>query len=82
MEKVSTDKNTWIPQKGDELSFPPTHAIEPVVLPDEESVGFAMFNELRNTAKSKTGDINIAHPGGRGAQVCTNIWENWQRVYP
>lgn len=49
--------------------FPATQTIQPIVLPDEEAVGLAMFNELKVTADSKEGDINIALLGGRGAQA-------------
>lgn len=49
--------------------FPATQTIQPIILPDEEAVGLAMFNELKVTAESKEGDINIALLGGRGAQA-------------
>ncbi len=69
MLTISTDKNTWITKKGNKLSFPPAHTIQPVVLPDEEAVGLAMLNELKIIAESRDGDINIALLGGRGAQA-------------
>ncbi len=69
MQTMSNEKNTWIAKKGDGLSFPSVNQIEPVVLPDEEAVGLAMFNELKAVAESKDGDINIALLGGRGAQA-------------
>ena len=69
MQLISYEKNTWILKKGDRLTFPTVHPIEPVVLPDEEAVGLAMFNELKIVGESKDGDINIALLGGRGAQA-------------
>jgi len=69
MQTISTDKNTWIPLRGESLSFPPARDIKPVILPNEKAVGLAMFRELEITAESKQGDINIALLGGRGAQA-------------
>ncbi|CAM3951322.1 glucosamine-6-phosphate deaminase [Vibrio aerogenes CECT 7868] len=69
MQTISTDKNTWMTQKGEPLTFPASRAIEPVVLADEQAVGLAMFNELTAVADSKDGDINIVLLGGRGAQA-------------
>ncbi|MFM2477774.1 hypothetical protein [Celerinatantimonas sp. MCCC 1A17872] len=69
MPSISTDTNTWIPKKGQPLSFSQSHDINPVILPDEHSVGLAMFNQLQEVANNKQGDINIALLGGRGAQA-------------
>ena len=43
--------------------------IQPVILPSEDAVGEAMLNELLDTASQKSGEINIALLGGRGAQA-------------
>lgn len=43
--------------------------ITPVILPSEQAVGEAMLGELLNTAAEKSGEINIALLGGRGAQA-------------
>ncbi len=43
--------------------------IQPVILPSEDAVGEAMLNELLDTASQKSGGINIALLGGRGAQA-------------
>lgn len=69
MQTLSGVENTWIAKKGEHLRFPLPKAIEPVVLENEDAVGLAMFNELNDVADSKTGDINIALLGGRGAQA-------------
>jgi 6-phosphogluconolactonase/glucosamine-6-phosphate isomerase/deaminase len=63
------NKNKWITKMGVTQQFPATQTIQPIILPDEEAVGLAMFNELKVTAESKEGDINIALLGGRGAQA-------------
>jgi 6-phosphogluconolactonase/glucosamine-6-phosphate isomerase/deaminase len=43
------------------------------VLPDEDAVGRAMFDELIGYSKDKTGDIVIILLGGRGAQAMYKI---------
>ncbi len=43
------------------------------VLPTEEEVGLAMFNELKSYADSRFGDITIVLLGGRGAQAMYRI---------
>ncbi len=69
MKTISTDKNTWIRHKGALLQLPQAQDVAPVVLPNEKAVGLAMFKELTDVAETKTGDINIALLGGRGAQA-------------
>ncbi len=69
MQTIISDKNIWIPGKGGKDGFPVIRRIEPVVLPDEEAVGLAMFEELNKCAGARSGDINIALLGGRGAQA-------------
>ncbi|SHO57018.1 hypothetical protein [Vibrio quintilis] len=69
MQTISTDRNTWIAQKGQPLRLTTPRTIEPVVLADEKAVGLAMFHELKSVADSQDGDINIVLLGGRGAQA-------------
>lgn len=69
MATLSSDTNNWIRQQVETLTFGRVHTIEPVILADEQAVGLAMFNELQSVADSKSGDINIALLGGRGAQA-------------
>lgn len=45
------------------------HPLEYEVLPSEEAVGNAMFEELQNIANQKEGDIVYILLGGRGAQA-------------
>lgn len=62
------NNNVWLSQKS-ELEFSFTdHGVSPTVLASEAAVGRAMLQELYATAEAKTGDINIALLGGRGAQ--------------
>lgn len=60
--------NLWLAHNEPVLASASDHGIEPIVLPSEVDVGEAMFKELLSTAAAKTGDINIALLGGRGAQ--------------
>ena len=50
------------------------------VLPDEEAVGQAMFDELIGYSKEKTGDIVIILLGGRGAQAMYKIINELSRT--
>ncbi len=63
-------ENSWI-ESNRQISledFEPRD-LQPVVLPTEEAVGQAMLEELEETARQKTGYINIALLGGRGGQA-------------
>lgn len=63
-------KNIWLGiNDADVFSRFPTHEIEYEVLATEEAVGEAMFEELLDIAKDKTGDIVFVLLGGRGAQA-------------
>lgn len=67
--REENSNNIWLSKK-DKPDFTFTdHGIIPSVLESELAVGQAMLNELYDTAASKTGDINIALLGGRGAQA-------------
>ncbi len=60
--------NIWLSTNhinGDFTDF----GIQPHILPSEAAVGEAMLEELLVTASQKTGEINIALLGGRGAQA-------------
>ncbi len=69
MKTISETENNWISLKDSTTVYPQSRAIEPVILADEEAVGLAMFGELESLAESRSGDINIALLGGRGAQA-------------
>lgn len=67
-QREDKNGNMWLAQSETALTSTTDHGIEPIVLPSEAEVGEAMFKELLSTAAAKTGDINIALLGGRGAQ--------------
>lgn len=67
-------KNIWLGFNKEGLtteSEQPKYVYE--VLPSEEAVGQAMFDELVNYSKEKIGDIVIILLGGRGAQAMYKI---------
>ena len=62
------NNNLWLSEK-DKLDVELIdQGITPIELASEAAVGQAMLDELYSTAASKSGDINIALLGGRGAQ--------------
>lgn len=67
-QREDKNGNMWLALNEPVLASTTDHGIEPMVLPSEADVGEAMFKELLSTAEAKTGDINIALLGGRGAQ--------------
>ena len=67
-QREDKNGNMWLALNEPVLASTTDHGIEPIVLPSEADVGEAMFKELLSTAEAKTGDINIALLGGRGAQ--------------
>src|SRR5688500_17718492 len=64
-------QNTWLCRQGHALDCAALQArrLVPEILPDEEAVGRAMFQELVALAERKKGEIVIALLGGRGAQA-------------
>ena len=67
-------ENTWLQCAGSaELPTSPIPGYEYNVLDSEESVGQAMFDELRNCAAGKEGDIVMILLGGRGAQAMYRV---------
>lgn len=67
-QRENKNGNLWLAHNEPVLASATDHGIEPIVLTSEVDVGEAMFKELLSTAAAKTGDINIALLGGRGAQ--------------
>ncbi|MBR9792312.1 MAG: hypothetical protein GYB58_11260 [Gammaproteobacteria bacterium] len=67
-QREDKNGNMWLALNEPVLTSTTDHGIKPIVLPSEAEVGEAMFKELLSTAEAKTGDINIALLGGRGAQ--------------
>lgn len=66
--KYTEGDNVWLSNSSLLTPKLVDNGISPVVLATEQAVGQAMFDELVATAKAKSGDINIALLGGRGAQ--------------
>ena len=66
--RYEDNNNVWLSQNNEPALTFTDHGIIPIVLDSEAAVGQAMLNELYDTAASKSGDINIALLGGRGAQ--------------
>ncbi len=62
------NNNIWLSQTHQPDTHFTDYGIKPVVLESEAAVGKAMLQELYQTAAEKSGDINIALLGGRGAQ--------------
>jgi 6-phosphogluconolactonase/glucosamine-6-phosphate isomerase/deaminase len=66
--------NVWLEDRNDTARIAPgPPAFNYRVLPDEEAVGKAMFDELIGYSREKTGDIVILLLGGRGAQAMYKI---------
>ncbi len=70
----NTDGGLWLATASDSRSFEfPDQAYRYSVLPDEASVGEAMFRELEDYAARTELDIVIVLLGGRGAQAMYKI---------
>lgn len=67
--KREVGKNVWLEAPAKELAEYAAHKVNYEVLPDEKAVGQAMFDELRQAAAEKKGDIVMLLLGGRGAQA-------------
>ncbi len=66
--------NVWLGRtNGGKKLLPDNSAFKFEVLPTEEAVGQAMFDELTAYAKEKSGDIVMILLGGRGAQAMYKI---------
>ena len=64
--------NVWLSHDGAENDFVarlPVHDLTYEVLPSEEAVGRAMFEEIETAATAKDGPIVMILLGGRGAQA-------------
>jgi len=74
IEPRSTGENTWLRSRAKlELSLSPVGAFQFEVLPTENAVGRAMFDELVKYSAEKPGDIVMVLLGGRGAQAMYRI---------
>jgi 6-phosphogluconolactonase/glucosamine-6-phosphate isomerase/deaminase len=61
--------NVWLGRAGADSDAVPAHPIAYEVLPTEEAVGRAQWEEIRRAAREKEGDIVIILLGGRGQQA-------------
>ncbi|MFL6337354.1 MAG: 6-phosphogluconolactonase [Pyrinomonadaceae bacterium] len=61
--------NVWLGRAGAETEAVQVRPIDYEVLPDEESVGRAQWEEIQRVAREKEGDIVIILLGGRGQQA-------------
>ena len=74
IERRIAGNNVWLGySEADAVSAPNRNPFKYNVLPDEEAVGQAMFNELTDYSREKQGDIVIILLGGRGAQAMYKI---------
>jgi len=61
--------NVWLGRAGAETDAVQVRPIDYEVLPDEETVGRAQWEEIQRVAREKEGDIVIILLGGRGQQA-------------
>lgn len=72
-DRCEVDGNVWFCLKStnqsERLTSLPVNKINYEVLPTEEAIGKAMFDEIKRAALSRQGDLVITILGGRGAQA-------------
>jgi len=74
INRRTAGSNIWLEYRdGDAGISSDSAAFNYDILPDEEAVGRAMFDELIGYSKEKSGDIVIILLGGRGAQAMYKI---------
>jgi 6-phosphogluconolactonase/glucosamine-6-phosphate isomerase/deaminase len=74
LDRRIAGNNIWLGDSSDDAKIAPHPAIfEYRVLPTEDAVGQAMFDELIAYSNEKSGDITILLLGGRGAQAMYKI---------
>ena len=61
--------NVWLGRVGAEVSAAQVRPIDYEVLPSEEAVGRAQWEEIQRAAREKEGDLVIILLGGRGQQA-------------
>ncbi|HSS20497.1 MAG TPA: hypothetical protein VLL54_10515 [Pyrinomonadaceae bacterium] len=70
--REAVGENVWLRSPGaapTDISRLVVHQIKPEVIDTEDEVGRAQFEEIKQLARSKDGDLVIIILGGRGAQV-------------
>lgn len=74
INRRAAESNIWLELSSENLNFPSgSEDFKYEILETENAVGQAMFDELVNYAKEKSGDIVIILLGGRGAQAMYRI---------
>ncbi len=74
IERRFNGENIWLGETARNAEFTSNpNAFNYQVLPTEEAVGQAMFDELTAYSKEKSGDITVLLLGGRGAQAMYKI---------
>ena len=68
-ERRTSGENIWFEVSRSSFGDIPRRNLDFNVLEDEDSVGRALFNELVDYSKERSGDITIVLLGGRGAQA-------------
>ena len=61
--------NVWLSREGEGDAALPARPLRYEVLPTEEAVGLAQWEEIQRVAREKEGDLVIILLGGRGAQA-------------
>ncbi len=61
--------NIWLASRENRLADYPVNAIDYEILPSEEAIGNAMFEELQAVGEAKTEHLVIVLLGGRGGQA-------------
>ena len=72
IRRRSVAGNIWLSHDAGDpgyLASLPIHNLRYEVMPSEDAVGRAMFNEIENTAREKDGSVAIVIVGGRGGQA-------------
>ena len=68
-ERRVVGSNIWLSRAGTDAAGGTDRPIPYEVLPTEEAVGLAQWEEIRRAAREKEGDLVIILLGGRGAQA-------------
>ncbi len=68
-ERRAVGGNVWLSRAGEPPASLTPHTLEYEVLPTEEAVGLAQWEEIQRAAREKEGDLVIILLGGRGAQA-------------
>ncbi|MCA1619260.1 MAG: 6-phosphogluconolactonase [Acidobacteria bacterium] len=68
-ERRVVGSNVWLSREGEQAASLTPRPLRYEVLPSEEAVGLAQWEEIQRAAQEKAGDLFILLLGGRGAQA-------------